>query len=628
MMNRIVLVLLLGLVSVVSRAQNGIGYQAVLRDASGQLLVGENVDLRLSVYGDLAGTQVDYVEEISVVTGSYGQITTEIGTGTFVSGTFPTVQSVDWDTGSKFLNVQFRVPPTLTYTDLGTTPLYAAPFAYHARTTDQTYQLSELEDVDTTGLEIGQALIWNGSSWVPASLDTLSFADTTFYALMADSANYADTGLNIIPSDTALFGWYADTSGFSLTAGQALYADSAGYADTALYALNALNSWDLSGNAVGANDFLGTTNTQPLRIFTDSLERMRITEDGKIGIGISNPTSDLHYVGAEGLLFQGVLGSGSSQSFTGDRLVWYPRKAHFYSGGGTVNLGDGNTGDYSVGIGYNVSCGGDYSMAVGFASQSYGDFSFAGGYDSKTFADYAFSFGFNSSVSGETAIGMGRQAISNGTSSVSLGYHTKAYDAYAVALGYQTEAHDTSSYALGYRSRSLHKGSFVYSDFSSSTFFESTAENQFMVRADGGVRFYSSADLSTGVELAPGSGSWSMLSDSNAKQNIVKIDYEELLNRLDSVPVYLWSYKTQDPAVRHMGPMAQDFYRAFGLGNSDRMISAVDIDGVNLALLKGLKTELDKRNQAYEELLLQYLELERQKERIESLLQELENEEY
>jgi hypothetical protein len=43
-----------------------------------------------------------------------------------------------------------------------------------------------------------------------------------------------------------------------------------------------------------------------------------------------------------------------------------------------------------------------------------------------------------------------------------------------------------------------------------------------------------------------------------------------------------------DPSVRRMGPMAQDFYAAFGLGDDDTVITTGDLDRVALASIQGL----------------------------------------
>jgi hypothetical protein len=112
--------------------------------------------------------------------------------------------------------------------------------------------------------------------------------------------------------------------------------------------------------------------------------------------------------------------------------------------------------------------------------------------------------------------------------------------------------------------------------------------NQFIARASGGVYLYTSGDLSTGAYLAAGSGSWSSVSDRNLKDNFTPVDGQEVLASVAEIPIATWNYKAQDAAIRHMGPVAQDFYAAFGLGESETAISIVDADGVALAAIQGL----------------------------------------
>ena len=52
--------------------------------------------------------------------------------------------------------------------------------------------------------------------------------------------------------------------------------------------------------------------------------------------------------------------------------------------------------------------------------------------------------------------------------------------------------------------------------------------------------------------------------------------------------------KAQSPSVRHVGPMAQDFHAAFGLGGDDKHINTVDADGVALAAIQGLNQKVEK----------------------------------
>ena len=58
-----------------------------------------------------------------------------------------------------------------------------------------------------------------------------------------------------------------------------------------------------------------------------------------------------------------------------------------------------------------------------------------------------------------------------------------------------------------------------------------------------------------------------------------------------------WRYKTQsDHSIRHIGPMAQDFYAAFDVGGDEKHIATVDADGVALAAIQGLY-EIVQENQ-------------------------------
>ena len=154
------------------------------------------------------------------------------------------------------------------------------------------------------------------------------------------------------------------------------------------------------------------------------------------------------------------------------------------------------------------------------------------------------------------------------------------------------------SLAAGRRSHALHDGTFVWAD-SGDADFASTVTNEFAVRATGGVRFVSAIDTSgtpvAGVTLPAGSGSWSSLSDRNAKANFAPISSRELLDRLAELPVQTWNYKSQNDSVRHIGPTAQDFAAAFHVGEDDRHIATVDEGGVALAAIQGLNQKLEER---------------------------------
>jgi len=157
--------------------------------------------------------------------------------------------------------------------------------------------------------------------------------------------------------------------------------------------------------------------------------------------------------------------------------------------------------------------------------------------------------------------------------------------------GQDNLAQEAFSFAAGQRAKASHTGAFVWADATDFD-FASTAINEFSARATGGVRFVSGIDgtgaPTAGVVLNGGESAWSTLSSRDLKENFTAVDGQEVLGRLAEAPVATWNYKAQDASIRHMGPMAQDFYAAFGLGESDTSITTVDADGVALAAIQGL----------------------------------------
>jgi hypothetical protein len=151
------------------------------------------------------------------------------------------------------------------------------------------------------------------------------------------------------------------------------------------------------------------------------------------------------------------------------------------------------------------------------------------------------------------------------------------------------------SFAAGVGSTAGYAGDFVWSDFASgATALKGTAADQFLARASGGVTFYSSKTLASGVKLAAGSGTWSSLSDRNAKSDILPVSDGDILAKVSTLPISEWSYNTER-GVRHVGPMAQDFYAAFNVGEDDRHITSIDEDGVALAAIKALNVRLNTK---------------------------------
>lgn len=90
------------------------------------------------------------------------------------------------------------------------------------------------------------------------------------------------------------------------------------------------------------------------------------------------------------------------------------------------------------------------------------------------------------------------------------------------------------------------------------------------------------------------SGTLTYSSDRNKKKAYKAVDTTSVLNKVASMPITTWQYKTDEDDLRHMGPMAQDFRAAFGLGKSDKTLATIDGIGVSLAAIKGLNRKVEK----------------------------------
>lgn len=88
--------------------------------------------------------------------------------------------------------------------------------------------------------------------------------------------------------------------------------------------------------------------------------------------------------------------------------------------------------------------------------------------------------------------------------------------------------------------------------------------------------------------IASGVGGIAGASDVNIKQDITPAP--SVLEKIEALPVFAWQYKpwTNQPAGRHIGPMAQDFKAAFDLGADDKSINFIDGQGVLFQAIKEL----------------------------------------
>jgi hypothetical protein len=186
--------------------------------------------------------------------------------------------------------------------------------------------------------------------------------------------------------------------------------------------------------------------------------------------------------------------------------------------------------------------------------------------------------------SGNAASGGGWASVGGGNGNIASGMDA------TVPGGVANQALGLNSFAAGCHAIANYPGSFVWGGTGQTGCFltEDTVPGQFVAYAPGGFNLYSEPGGASGVTLKPGSGSWSSLSDRSIKAHFLPIDAPALLEKIAAMPISTWNYKAQDDSIRHLGPTAQDFHEAFGLGEDDKHISTVDAQGVALAGIQAL----------------------------------------
>jgi len=120
-------------VSLLSQIPQSFKYQAVVRDAAGEVLQNQAVGIQISIHDETAGGTIIYQETFTATTNDFGLVNLEIGTGTPSIGSFSTIP---WRTNSKFLEVAVDLAGGSTYVSMGTSQLLSGPYALHSETSD------------------------------------------------------------------------------------------------------------------------------------------------------------------------------------------------------------------------------------------------------------------------------------------------------------------------------------------------------------------------------------------------------------------------------------------------------------------------------------------------------------
>ena len=106
-------------------------------------------------------------------------------------------------------------------------------------------------------------------------------------------------------------------------------------------------------------------------------------------------------------------------------------------------------------------------------------------------------------------------------------------------------------------------------------------------------------------------GSWVNGSSRTFKEKFQPVNTDIILQKIGNLNITRWQYKDSDEG-QHLGPVAEEFYDAFGLGHDEKYISTTDASGVALAAIKAIYHRLQEIEKQYESLLYENRKLTRQ----------------
>jgi len=207
--------------SVYAQSPQSFKYQAIVRDANGDVLDEQNVSLRISILKTSATGTVIYSETHSEATNNFGLINLNIGTGTPVTGDFSTI---DWASDSYFIKVEMDPTGGTSYQAMGTSQLLSVPYALHANTAE-----------------------------------TATETDPVFGSSVASGITGTDTA-----NWNTAYNW--------------------GDHSLAGYLTSESSDWKLSGNTgtISGTDFIGTTDNQDFDIRTNNAIKWRFKTNGTL----------------------------------------------------------------------------------------------------------------------------------------------------------------------------------------------------------------------------------------------------------------------------------------------------------------------------------------------------------
>lgn len=279
-----------------AQAPQAFNYQAVVRNNTGAVVANQNVSARFTIRdGSSSGSSV-YQETKTLTTNQFGLITHAVGNGNVVSGNFSTI---NWGSGSKWLQVEVDASGGSSYTDMGTTQLLSVPYALYAANgatgpTGPTGPTGAdgnqgpqgpMGPIGPTGFlpngsAAGNTPYWDGSNWVTNSSNIYNNGGNVGIGTTAPSKHLEVSGSGKefirLTDETPAVG---DTMGIDF-----LKPDVGG----------GWTDWRISSVMMGGNFEIAGSNDD---FASNPITRFAITPSGYVGIGTTSPGARLEVNG-------------------------------------------------------------------------------------------------------------------------------------------------------------------------------------------------------------------------------------------------------------------------------------------------------------------------------------------
>lgn len=319
------LVAQLHLLNIQAQAPQTFPYQAVARNANGNLIANQLISLRMSIIDSIVIGVILYKETQLVTTNSLGLFTINIGQGIVISGS---MNAINWDHNSKFLKVEMDALGGSNFIIMGSSQLMSVPYAISAKTTSSL----------PNGTAVGNTPYWNGTTW--ANDDNTIYNDGYYVGIGTNVPQYK---LDVV---------HGGASGIR-SKSNSLYSVidiDAANGDAALrYKSAGITKWNMRNNAT-------TNNLQILR--TNNIESFTIeASSGFVGINKPDPAEQLDVTGNAHITGNETLGG---------KLIVENNKGIVRSDNGTQL----KTVLFSGGIAYTLPPGGMISFTMNYSAFS------------------------------------------------------------------------------------------------------------------------------------------------------------------------------------------------------------------------------------------------------------------